>query len=196
VRLLRAIDRAPVPWKNGGGVTTEIAASPPGAGFDDFDWRVSMAQVATDGPFSIFPGIDRVLVVLEGGFRLQVEGQPIVELIPSSAPLAFPGDVPANAELLSGPALDLNAMARRGVVSCEVTTHSLGDGLDLAVPGGEAMLIVTAGAARLEHPDGALDLGRLDAVLLEGVACILRADHLAQAYLIRFHRAPGPPPGR
>ena len=51
-----------MPWKNGGGETAEIAVSPPGAALDDFDWRLSMARVETDGPFSAFPGIDRTLV--------------------------------------------------------------------------------------------------------------------------------------
>ena len=52
-----------MPWKNGGGVTSELARSPQA---DEFDWRLSVAEVATDGPFSQFPGIDRLLVLLSG----------------------------------------------------------------------------------------------------------------------------------
>ena len=64
-------------WKNGGGETAEIAVSPPGAALDAFDWRLSMAKVETDGPFSAFPGIDRTLAILEGeGIRLSVGGEP------------------------------------------------------------------------------------------------------------------------
>ncbi|MBM7325185.1 HutD family protein, partial [Agrobacterium sp. S2] len=48
-----------MPWKNGGGVTTEIIVHPAKASMADFDWRISMANVAQDGPFSIFPGVDR-----------------------------------------------------------------------------------------------------------------------------------------
>ncbi|MFN9927385.1 MAG: HutD family protein, partial [Phenylobacterium sp.] len=59
--LLRAADRLAVPWKNGGGITRELAVWPPGASFDDFVWRVSMAEVHQDGPFSSFPGVDRIL---------------------------------------------------------------------------------------------------------------------------------------
>ena len=51
------------PWKNGGGSTTEIAIAPPGAGLDDFDWRISLATISEDGPFSVFPGIDRTLIL-------------------------------------------------------------------------------------------------------------------------------------
>src|SRR5690606_386633 len=64
------------PWKNGGGETAEIAVSPAGAGFDDFDWRISTAIVAQSGPFSGFPGVDRVLTVIEGGaMELTVAGE-------------------------------------------------------------------------------------------------------------------------
>ena len=67
------------PWKNGGGETAEIAVSPAGAGFDDFDWRISTAIVAQSGPFSGFPGVDRVLTLdlhatqIQGFFDIPVD---------------------------------------------------------------------------------------------------------------------------
>lgn len=54
--LIRAEQLVASPWKNGGGVTREIAAQPPGASLDGFAWRVSVADVAQPGPFSRFPG--------------------------------------------------------------------------------------------------------------------------------------------
>lgn len=66
VRILRAAGRAAAVWKNGGGVTREIAVFPEGAGMDDFVWRASLAEVAADGPFSAFPGIDRTITLAEG----------------------------------------------------------------------------------------------------------------------------------
>ena len=54
------------PWKNGGGTTRQVACWPPGAGSDDFDWRVSIATIAASGPFSTFPGIDRTIMLLDG----------------------------------------------------------------------------------------------------------------------------------
>jgi hypothetical protein len=115
-RILRAADRRATPWKNGLGVTREIAVHPPGAGLDDFDWRISMASVDAGGPFSIFLGTDRLLAVLEGRLALSIDGGAPVELDPRSPPLAFPGDVPAHAELPTGPVTDLNLMTRRGRV--------------------------------------------------------------------------------
>ncbi len=80
-----------MPWKNGAGETVEIAVSPEGAALFDFDWRISMATVATDGPFSIFPGIDRTLSILEGnGMSLSIDGGAPVLLTQDSDPLAFP----------------------------------------------------------------------------------------------------------
>src|ERR1700720_3517473 len=66
LKIVRASDCLTTPWKNGGGSTTEIAAAPEGASLDIFDWRISMARVASDGPFSDFPGIDRTLAVVSG----------------------------------------------------------------------------------------------------------------------------------
>lgn len=114
MKLLRAADRVATPWKNGLGVTREIAVYPPGAGLDEFDWRISMATVDTGGPFSSFPGVDRILTVLEGRLSLKVDGGAPIELGPDSPPLAFPGDISVEADLLSGPVTDLNVMTRRG----------------------------------------------------------------------------------
>ena len=66
LEVLRASERTPVPWKNGGGVTREVAVSPAGSSLDDFDWRVSVADIRAAGPFSRFPGIERQMAVLSG----------------------------------------------------------------------------------------------------------------------------------
>lgn len=101
------------PWKNGGGETAEILCHPLGAGFEDFDWRISTARVAQSGPFSIFPGIGRVLTVIEGGeMSLSLADGQNRRMGPGSAPFAFPGDIPCDAELHGTPLLDLNLMAR------------------------------------------------------------------------------------
>lgn len=104
-----------MPWKNGGGSTTQIAASPEGASLETFDWRISMARVASDGPFSRFPGIDRTLAVVQGnGLELMIgEAAPLI-LTPDSRPLGFAGDVATQAKLLDGEITDLNVMTRRG----------------------------------------------------------------------------------
>jgi uncharacterized protein len=113
ITLLRASDRIERPWKNGGGATREIAISPERTGFVDFDWRISMATVAAAGPFSLFPGIERMLVVLSGRMRLTIKGRGVHDLTPDSPPLTFPGDIDVHGEAIGGPVVDLNLMVRR-----------------------------------------------------------------------------------
>jgi environmental stress-induced protein Ves len=121
MRILRASTYKVMPWKNGGGETTEIAVSPDGAGLADFDWRVSMAKVAGDGPFSAFPGIDRTLAILEGaGIVLSVEGAKPRRLTLDSAPHAFPADAATSATLIDGAVIDFNVMSRRGKIDHRV----------------------------------------------------------------------------
>ncbi|KRE24817.1 hypothetical protein ASE66_02440 [Bosea sp. Root483D1] len=115
MRIIRAADCLVMPWKNGGGTTTEIAVAPDGASLDDFDWRISMAHVGQDGPFSSFPGIDRTLSVLTGaGITLAFGGGERVRLDRTSAPYPFAADRAVNGLLVDGAIDDLNVMSRRG----------------------------------------------------------------------------------
>ncbi|WP_237153047.1 HutD/Ves family protein [Oryzibacter oryziterrae] len=124
IRLIRHRDLKPTPWKNGGGETREIAAFPPGAGLEDFVWRISMATVASDGPFSAFPGIDRVLTVVDGdGIDLMVDGISRT-LTPNDPPFAFAGDAPAAARLIGSVVTDINVMTRRGRCTARVSVLS------------------------------------------------------------------------
>jgi environmental stress-induced protein Ves len=115
MRIIRAADCLVMPWKNGGGTTTEIAVAPEGASLDDFDWRISMAHVGQDGPFSSFPGIDRTLSVLTGGgITLAFGDGERVRLDRTSAPYPFAADRAVDGQLVDGPIDDLNVMSRRG----------------------------------------------------------------------------------
>ncbi len=119
ISYLPASARVPQPWKNGVGVTREIAVSPPGASMTDFDWRISMATVDAAGPFSAFAGIDRHLTVVEGYLHLTVDGY--AQPLQAGQGLAFAGDVPAEGEPRGGPVTDLNVMTRRGRFMATVT---------------------------------------------------------------------------
>jgi environmental stress-induced protein Ves len=104
------------PWKNGGGSTTELWCEPPGAGLEDFVWRVSVARIASDGPFSLFPGVDRIIALLQGGgVRLSgADGETQATLTTPLTPFVFPGELPVTATRLGGDSLDFNVMTRRG----------------------------------------------------------------------------------
>ena len=113
-RLIQYASLRPTPWKNGGGVTTELAMSPPGAGLDDFDWRVSLASIAEDGPFSQFPGVDRTLVLVAGDGVLLDFGDERVVLSPSEPLVEFSGEDPVHATVHGQSTLDFNVLTRRG----------------------------------------------------------------------------------
>jgi environmental stress-induced protein Ves len=119
--VLSPADYRRMPWKNGGGRTTEIASGPAGAAIDAFDWRVSIAEVAKDGPFSVFAGIDRTIVLLAGaGMRLDGGGHAVVLRTPFE-PYAFSGDQAIDCTLVDGPVRDFNLMLRRGRAAGSVT---------------------------------------------------------------------------
>jgi environmental stress-induced protein Ves len=115
VRILEPGDYREMPWKNGGGSTTELLIAPPGATLaGGFDWRVSMAAVPASGPFSSFPGIDRTLLLVAGdGLELD-HGPHGRALLPGPwIPAAFSGDWATEGRLLGGPCRDFNVMTDR-----------------------------------------------------------------------------------
>lgn len=127
--LLRAADYPVMPWKNGGGQTREILVSPPSAGMQDFDWRISMATVEQDGPFSCFEGVERTLFVLDGaGMTLGFDDDRQVHLGLGDVLPYFAADTPVEARLTDGPITDLNIMTRRGKVTHQAHTVTF-DGL-------------------------------------------------------------------
>lgn len=141
----------PQPWKNGGGQTREIATHPPGAGFDDFEWRLSVADVARDGPFSAFAGIDRTIVLLQGaGMRLLYSGNGVEQLLDRpGAAFAFAGEMPIEAQLVAGATRDFNVMTRRGRWSADVgSLHA-----PARIEGADAMLLL-CGAGHWAVPLG------------------------------------------
>jgi environmental stress-induced protein Ves len=119
-RVLSPADYRRMPWKNGGGHTHEIAVHPEGAGTAAFAWRVSVADVAQDGPFSRFPGVDRTLVLLAGnGVRLEGAGDPL-DLRTPFEPVTFAGEAELECKLANGPVRDFNLMVRRSAATGEI----------------------------------------------------------------------------
>jgi environmental stress-induced protein Ves len=109
---------APMPWRNGGGTTRELAAWPRGT--DDWRWRVSVAEVVADGPFSRFEGVSRWFAVLSGaGVRLDL-GARSHRLLASSDPLCFDGALAASCTLVDGATQDFNLMTRVGAAQARL----------------------------------------------------------------------------
>jgi environmental stress-induced protein Ves len=167
-----------------------MASEPPGAGYD-FDWRISLARVATDGPFSSFPGVDRILTVLEGEMRLTVAGRAPVVLGPNSPPHSVSGDDACSAELRA-PVIDLNLMVRRDVFKGAVETVPVGAETSLPLDGDVVIPFVAAGEVMIIAEDDVVGrLGRLDAVRIDAPlpsSLVLRSDLGARLQVLRLWR--------
>ena len=184
-RVIRNEDLVRVPWKNGGGTTAEVAAFPEGSSFDTFGWRLSMADVASDGPFSAFPGIDRTLIVVEGeGIELDVEGVTYA-LDKASPKLSFSGDDITTGRILLGPIRDLNVMTRRGQFRHRTRF----------VDSGVALLAEETDVAFLVPLDGSFDvtlettihsLQVLDTLMLEATQDIILLSGTGRAILVEI----------
>ncbi|NVD41453.1 HutD family protein [Ensifer sp. HO-A22] len=193
MKLLPASGHKRMPWKNGGGETVEIAVFPEGASLSQFDWRVSMATVASDGPFSAFPGIDRTLSILEGnGMTLLIEGRAPAPLTQASAPLAFPADTATSAKLIDGTIVDLNVMTRRGKLTHHVRRLVVEGEGPLASEAAATMLLCHRGAVTLDGSGQTVALSAGDAVLASGpLAASLKAPAGCTLFLIEIDTAEG-----
>jgi environmental stress-induced protein Ves len=163
---------APQPWKNGAGMTREIAFG--GASALDFDWRLSLAEVTRDAPFSAFAGIDRCIVLLRGaGMRLRSHDGAIDHALTTPlAPFRFAGEAALDASLADGPSSDINVMTRRGVfrsaVNCERGAAELRGG-DVT------LLLCSAGEWRIAADEAAM-LGPMHALLWRHRLASLRVE--------------------
>lgn len=157
-------------WKNGRGFTEEVAAFPAGSNIDSFDWRLSIAHVGADGPFSVFAGIYRTIVLLDGpGLALDLPGAGMgvntVELTRDGAAFSFSGDLQISSRNHGGPTIDLNVMTRRGRCTHEMRRLVLGPGETLTALGfGWAVFNVPT---RIETDGQELSIDRFDALSLE-----------------------------
>ncbi|MBD8679874.1 HutD family protein [Sphingomonas sp. CFBP 13720] len=172
VRLLPAAARVAVPWRNGGGVTREVAADCTCM----FGWRVSIADLEGHACFSAFPGIERSFVLAHGGpVQLTIDGA--LRVLAAGDIARFPGE----AEVLQhapATASAINVMTRRGVYTHRTTVRDapFSAAADLLMPLGNdvgyAGSVLTAGDALL---------GGRDPILLTGTGAVLLVHFQAMA---------------
>jgi len=165
----RAAARTAVPWKNGGGVTREVAVWPRGSPLDRFAWRISIAEVLSSGPFSVFPGIERLMAVLSGRLSFAPAEGATQVLTADSAPLRFSGELPVHATPLDGVVTDLNLMTRTAACRAELTCRALNAVLPLRLAALRSV-IVTLGPASLRAGGERLTLEEFDAAELSGLS--------------------------
>jgi environmental stress-induced protein Ves len=190
-RRVRLAEVPATPWKNGGGVTREIATGGTAAGGTDWGWRISLAEVAKNGPFSIFPETDRVIAVIAGSGMdlLRPDGSRLaLELF---QPRHFAGEEPFEGRLRDGPVRDLNMMVRRGRFAAEMEIVSGPCDYDAAgAAGGALVILCLAGGCRAEAHGGApQDLTAEEALIHEGAGrCTLQVAEGGRAALLQVRR--------
>ena len=140
------------PWKNGGGITHEIARADRGS---QILWRLSIAEVASDGPFSAFPGLSRILTVIDGAGLYLDTATGRLDAVPL-APLAFSGDLPVTSRLIDGPIRDFNLIwdATRLAASVRLIPTSLTE--CPPAPGRFYAFLALSATPALDMPQGAV----------------------------------------
>ena len=134
-RVVRRDEVQPQPWANGGGSTRELLSA------EDGSWRVSLADIEQDGPFSSFPGRRRLLTVVDGVvLALVVDG--VEHVVEPRRPFAFDGAAEVSASLHEGPVRALNVIVDPAVVSPHVTVLELGRGSMLPIAADQAALVL------------------------------------------------------
>ncbi len=203
VTLIRGADLVAAPWKNGGGVTREVAAFPEQAGMESFVWRVSVADVAQAGPFSRFEGVDRTLVLLAGAGMVldETAGAQVLKSHALEQPLdiaRFAGEVHIDARLIDGATRDFNLMVRRDVAQGELgvwradsTQRSprtfSADVVLLYCASGEVTMTVGDAQAHSQAHSHSLETGdtlRIDAP--DALACTLEGTGAVLAITLRY----------
>lgn len=185
-RRIRVAEVAATPWKNGGGVTRELATG--GGAGADWGWRLSLAEVAQDGPFSAFPGVDRIIAVIDGaGMDLLRPDGSTLALEPFQ-PVRFAGEDPLTGRRRDGPVRDLNVMVRRGAFDATMSFLHGPAGIALEGRDGDCALVLALAGGCTAYVEGARhDLQPGEALLHEGGARVnVKLDDGGVAALIRI----------
>jgi hypothetical protein len=181
-------------WRNGLGWTREIHAEPASAG-ESWAWRLSIAEIERDAPFSAFPGIERELVLLSGnGLRLRFEDGEEVLLAPPHGRMRFPGERAVTGLLVDGPTQDFNLMWRRDRFEAQLWHRPLvGPMVIFAEPHTQWAVYLVAGQARFADDSGLPPLAAGDTALLGAGSQRLRhvLDGGGEALLIRLQPTGG-----
>jgi uncharacterized protein len=164
--VVRFAELTAVPWRNGGGLTREVVSAG-GSGPQGFDWRVSIADVSEPGPFSSFPGVDRLITVVEGeGMDLVVDG--VEHVLGLHEPFRFDGASQTSCSRLAGPIRDLNIMTRNDRLTASVAIRDLSQNRPVALADSQVLLLLTGSGVVVGADGSRADLHPLDAVCPRG----------------------------
>ena len=183
LRLIRQSEMASGPWRNGMGISWEIASHRE-QNAKEFSWRFAKARIDRDVPFSIYPGMDRVFMQISGnGLDLEFEGGQKIEVHQSNVPYAFACDIPLNCKLLDGPCFDLNLFTTRGVYEAQASVLKLSGMETLDLTGVDAVFFALEGSVVLSGQGGAVSLNKGDAAVASHEQAINIAGHGASVFV-------------
>ena len=166
----RAVDRTPVPWKNGLGVQYEITCD--GSLPDDWTWRLSTADITQNVPFSSFPGVTREFCVADGnGVVLNVNG--VDHRCEPGSITTFRGDDVVFATLINGPMRALNLMVRDGAKSRSLRLGTVGQSIDFC---SVVIALGSTSTSNLVVNSDQVSLQKLDALIFDSLITIEVAD--------------------
>ncbi|PNS09403.1 hypothetical protein Lysil_1032 [Lysobacter silvestris] len=185
MRILRFDDSRRQPWANGAGSTRELLQWP-GDG-QPWQWRLSIADVDRDAPFSNFPGVDRVIVLLSGdGLILRFADDREERLDTPYAFARFPGEARLSGGPLDAPTTDFNLMWQRDRFDAELWVRPMVGSIQLFAASGETWALHVA-AGHVDGGDGLhLDAGDTLVVSADDSPHHLRLDGAGTALLVRL----------
>lgn len=186
IQLLHRTGYQRARWKNDGGWTTELARRDDDAG--GFLWRVSIAEIERDGPFSTFPGIERDLLLLEGnGIELDFDDEPAQRLARRFERVHFAGERAVYCRLLAGPTRDFNVMVRRAAIVADVAARPLvGSMLLFPEAGAEWLVHVHAGTLALRRDGNSAEAATGDSLRVEGDGGRITLEGGGEVVIVRF----------
>jgi environmental stress-induced protein Ves len=168
-----------MPWANGRGTSYEIASDRGKAG--EWAWRLAMAPVNEDGPFSRIECVNRSLAVVEGAGMLLSVDRKKLPCLPMQV-VRFRGDAITDATLTDGPIMDINLMVRRKEADGEMAIIS-----NAGLLNGASIVVAVGGSAQVKSGDSTIDLERHDSILecdaetislISGTVCVVSVKRL------------------
>jgi environmental stress-induced protein Ves len=168
-----------MPWANGGGTSYEIASDRNELG--EWTWRLAMAPVNEDGPFSRIECVNRSLAVVDGAGMLLSVDRKKLQCLPMQV-VRFRGDAITDATLTDGPILDINLMIRRKEADGEMAIVSEVGAIEVA-----SIVVAVGGSAQVQCGDSTIDLEPHDSILdcdaetvslISGTVCVVSVKRL------------------
>jgi environmental stress-induced protein Ves len=149
MKIIQPTDFTTMPWKNGGGLTHEIIKRERQG---KLLWRLSMAEVTSDGPFSVFPGLSRILTVIAGERLSLVGPHEMLQALPLQ-PVSFSGDLAIASQRRGGDVTDFNVIFDAAQVSANVRVMAQDTPITLRANEGDihAVLVLAPALAGTRH---------------------------------------------